>query len=255
MNQLTKVFNYEQKEVRTVSVNNEPWFVAKDVCEILELSDVSKAISRLSEKMKGTNSIPTLGGNQEMSIVSESGVYKLVFTSRKPEAERFTDWIATEVIPAIRKHGVYATEELLNNPEFMIKALTQLKEEREQKKLLQAKIESDKPKVLFADAVSASKTTILIGELAKLIKQNGVEIGQNRFFTWLRDNGYLIKRKGTDYNMPTQYSMELELFTVKETSITHSDGHITVSKTSKVTGKGQEYFINKFLNKDEAIAI
>jgi anti-repressor protein len=255
MNQLAKVFNYGECQVRTVVKDNEPWFVAKDVCEILEIGNSRMALERLNEKMKGVSSVDTLGGNQEMSIVSEAGVYKLVFTSRKPEAERFTDWLATEVIPAIRKHGVYATEELLNNPDFMIKALTALKEEREQKKILEAKIELDKPKVLFADAVSASKTTILIGELAKLIKQNGVSLGQNRFFEWLRENGYLIKRRGTDYNMPTQYSMDLELFTVKETSITHSNGHIIISKTPKVTGKGQEYFINKFLNKDKPIAI
>jgi anti-repressor protein len=252
MNQLTKVFNYEQSEVRTVSVNNEPWFVAKDVCEILEIQNATQALHKLDEDER---SMFNIGRQGEVNIVNEYGLYNLVLGSRKPEAKVFKRWITHEVIPTIRKHGVYATEELLDNPDFMIQALTALKEEREQKKLLQAKIESDKPKVLFADAVSASKTTILIGELAKLIKQNGVEIGQNRFFTWLRDNGYLIKRKGTDYNMPTQYSMELELFTVKETSITHSDGHITVNKTSKVTGKGQEYFINKFLSKNEPIAI
>lgn len=122
----------------------------------------------------------------------------------------------------------------------------QLKEERHEKLKLQEKVEIDKPKVIFADAVTASKTAILIGELAKLLRQNGVDIGQNRLFEWLRSNGYLIKRKGTDYNMPTQYSMNLGLFEVKETSITHSDGHISISKTSKVTGKGQVYLINKF---------
>ena len=253
MNQLAKVFDYQDKQVRTVIKDNEPWFVAKDVCEILEIGNSRMALERLSEKMKGVNSVDTLGGVQEMQVVSESGVYKLVFTSRKPEAERFTDWIATDVIPSIRKHGVYAKDELLDNPDLFITALQELKKEREQRKQLETKVEQDKPKVLFADAVTASNTTILVGELAKLLKQNNIDVGQNRLFAWLRENGYLIRRNGTDYNMPTQYSMELGLFSVKETSITHSDGHITVSKTAKVTGKGQEYFINKFLNQEKLL--
>ena len=138
-------------------------------------------------------------------------------------------------------------EKALYNPDFLIRLATELKDTQAHVKHLEAKIDTDKPKVIFADAVSTSKSSILVGELAKIIKQNGVNIGQNRLFAWLRDNGYLIKRKGTDYNMPTQYSMDLQLFEVKETEVTHADGHITVSKTPKVTGKGQQYFINKFL--------
>ena len=253
MNQLSKVFDYQDKQVRTVTQGGEPWFVAKDVCEILEISKHRDAISRLPEFMRGSVVVDTLGGKQEMTAVSEAGVYKLVFTSRKAEAERFTDWIATDVIPSIRKHGVYAKDELLDNPDLFITALQELKKEREQRKQLETKVEQDKPKVLFADAVTASNTTILVGELAKLLKQNNIDVGQNRLFAWLRENGYLIRRNGTDYNMPTQYSMELGLFSVKETSITHSDGHITVSKTAKVTGKGQEYFINKFLNQEKLL--
>jgi len=253
MNQLAKVFDYQDKQVRTVIKDNEPWFVAKDVCEILEIGNVTDVVSRLSEKMKATSIVSTQFGNKEANIISESGVYKLVFTSRKPEAERFTDWIATDVIPSIRKHGVYAKDELLDNPDLFITALQELKKEREQRKLLETKVEQDKSKVLFADAVTASNTTILVGELAKLLKQNGIDVGQNRLFAWLRESGYLIKRNGTDYNMPTQYSMELGLFSVKETAITHSDGHTTVSKTAKVTSKGQLYFINKFLNEEELL--
>ena len=155
-------------------------------------------------------------------------------------------------MPSIRKHGAYLTdnalEEALTSPDFLIKLATQLKEEKEQRKQLEAKVEQDKPKVLFADSVSASKSSILVGELAKILKQNGVDTGQFRLFAWLRENGYLIKREGSDYNMPTQKSAEMGLFEVKQTIITHSDGHITTNKTPKVTGKGQVYFINKFMN-------
>lgn len=146
---------------------------------------------------------------------------------------------------------MFATDELLDNPDFAIATLQKLKEEREAKKLLEAQIEADRPKVLFADAVSASHTSILVGELAKLISQNGYKIGANRLFAWMRENGYLIKRKGSDWNMPTQRSMDLKLFEIKETNVQHADGHISVNKTPKVTGKGQQYFINKFLSEDE----
>lgn len=180
-----------------------------------------------------------------MTIVSESGVYALVFTSRKPEAKQFKRWVTHEVLPSIRKNGGYiANQENLTPEQIVANALIVAKNIITEKDKL---LEAQRPKVLFADAVSASKSSILIGELAKILKQNGIEIGQNRLFEWLRVNGYLISRKGTDYNMPTQYSMELGLFEVKETTITHSDGHISVSKTAKVTGKGQLYFVNKFI--------
>jgi anti-repressor protein len=249
---MLQIFNYTDREMRTVVKNGEPWFVAKDVCEVLSISKYRDAVSRLYEDESISVLVDTLGGNQEMTAINEAGLYSLIMVSRKPEAKQFKRWITHEVIPSIRKHGIYATqrtlEEMLSNPDTMIKTLQALKDEREHRKLLQLEVDKNKPKVLFADAVSASHTTILIGELAKLIKQNGVDMGQNRMFEWLRNNEYLTKRKGTDYNMPTQKSMELGLFEVKETSISHSDGHITVSKTPKVTGKGQQYFINKFLN-------
>jgi anti-repressor protein len=253
MNQLAKVFDYQDKQVRTVTQGGEPWFVAKDVCAILEIENPSQALTRLDDDEKNTIILNEGIGNPERSIVSESGLYSLILGSRKLEAKAFKRWITHEVIPSIRKHGVYAKDELLDNPDLFITALQELKKEREQRKLLETKVEQDKPKVLFADAVTASNTTILVGELAKLLKQNNIDVGQNRLFAWLRENGYLIRRNGTDYNMPTQYSMELGLFSVKETSITHSDGHITVSKTAKVTGKGQEYFINKFLNQEKLL--
>lgn len=186
-------------------------------------------------------------------FIPENIFYRLAMKAKNEAAERFQAKIADEVIPSIRKHGMYATEvtieRMLGDPDAMIKVLTALKEEREQRKALESKVETDRPKVLFADAVSASDSTILIGELAKLISQHGVDIGQRRLFQWMRDNGYLIRREGTDHNMPTQRAMELGLFSIKETAITCPDGQIRVTKTVRVTGKGQQYFINKFLDK------
>lgn len=188
--------------------------------------------------------------------IPENIFYKLCFKAKNEVARKFQDIVTDEVLPSIRKNGMYATDELLNNPDLAIKVFEQLKQEREEKKKLQLEnakqkkvLEDQKPKVLFANSVETAKTSILVGELAKIIKQNGHDIGQNRFFEWLRNNNYLISRKGTDYNMPTQKAMELGLFEIKETSITHADGHISVNKTPKVTGKGQVYFISKFLKK------
>lgn len=186
-----------------------------------------------------------------MTIVSESGLYSLVLGSRKPSAHEFKRWVTHDVIPSIRRHGAYMTpeaiEKVLCSPDTIIKLATELKGEQEKRKQLEAQAQSDRPKVIFADAVSVSESPMLIGELAKVLKQNGVEIGEKRLFEWMRRNGYLISRKGTDYNAPTQRAMEMGLFRVKETAITHSDGHVTVSRTTKVTGRGQQYFINKFL--------
>lgn len=185
--------------------------------------------------------------NAGENFLTESGVYKLVFKSRKPNAEKFTDWIADEVLPSIRKHGMYAVDELLNDPDLAIKAFTALKEEKKRNKALQTDNDRMRPKEIFADAVAASHTSILIGDLAKLLKQNGVDIGQKRLFAWMRENGYLIKRRGSDWNMPTQRSMEMGLFEVKESTVNNPDGSVSINKTTKVTGKGQQYFINKFL--------
>ena len=247
MNDLQIFENSEFGTVRTVVVNDEPMFCLSDVCKALELTQPSKVKERLNEK--GVNTIPTLtaGGIQNLLYINESNLYKTIFQSRKDSAEKFTDWVTTEVLPSIRKHGVYAVDELLNNPELAIKAFTALKEERAKNKTLQKENDRMRPKEVFADAVATSHTSILVGDMAKLLKQNGVDIGQKRLFIWMRDNGYLIKRKGSDWNMPTQKSMELGLFEVKESTINNPDGSVRINKTTKVTGKGQQYFINKFL--------
>ena len=250
MNELM-VFSYEGKEVRTIQRDGEPWWVLKDVCDVLEIGNSRDVTARLDEDEKGVDTIDTPGGMQPLTVISESGLYNTILLSRKPEAKTFKRWITHEVLPQIRRHGAYITtsklEEIMNDPDAWIKLLTALKEERQEKERLQLQTIQDKPKVVFADAVSVSDGTILIGELAKILKGNGIEIGQNRLFERLRQDGFLIKRKGTDYNAPTQKAMEIGLFKVKETAITHSDGHVTISKTTKVTGKGQQYFVNYFL--------
>lgn len=184
-------------------------------------------------------------------FIPENIFYRLAMKAKNEAAEKFQAKIADEVIPSIRKHGAYITSEtvdrMIESPEFGIKLLTALKEEQAKRRELEQQAAEDAPKVLFADSVSASNTSILVFDLAKLLRQNGVDIGGNRLFAWMRENGYLVRRKGADYNMPTQKSMEMGLFEVKETVITHSDGHVTTNKTPKVTGKGQVYFINKFL--------
>ena len=250
-----QVWNYESSEVRTVQVNGEPWFVGKDVATILEYSNPRKALAdHVDAEDKGVTKCDTLGGVQDLTIINESGLYSLVLSSKLPNAKKFKRWVTSEVLPSIRKHGAYMTdqalEKALTNPDFLIQLATQLKTEQEQRRRLETTVaaqskqmEQDKPKVLFADSVAASSSSILIGELAKLIKQNGVDMGQRRLFAWMRENGYLIKRCGSEYNLPTQRSMERGLMEIKETSVIHS-GYTTISKTPKVTGKGQVYFIN-----------
>lgn len=252
MNEL-QIFNNEKYgEVRTAIINNEPYFMLADVCRVLDIKDNTTARRRLSEK--GVHSMRTLtnGGEQQATFINESNLYKLAFTSRKKEAEEFTEWVTSEVLPSIRKHGGYLTpdklEEVLTNPDTIIKLATELKQERAKRIEHEQKIEADKPKVLFAEAVETAKSSILVGELAKLIKQNGIDIGQQRLFNFMRENGYLIKQKGSAYNMPTQKSMNLGLFEIKERTINHSD-HVEIVKTPKVTGKGQIYFINLFAKK------
>lgn len=225
-----------------------PLFLAKDVANWIEHSNPRVMLNTVDETEKVVNNVYTLGGSQESWFLTEDGLYEVLMQSRKPIAKQFKKEVK-KILKSIRMNGMYATDKLLDNPDLAIQAFTKLKEEREKRKALEIKIEEQKPKVIFADAVETSKTSILIGDLAKLIKQNGVDIGQKRMFIWLRDNGYLIKRQGSDYNMPTQKAMERGLFEIKETAVTHSDGHITVNKTPKVTGKGQIYFINKFKNK------
>ncbi len=252
MNELQVFNNAELGSVRTTTINGEPFFVGKDVASILGYSNGRKAlIDHVDAEDKGVTKCDTLGGTQELTVINESGLYSLILSSKLPNAKKFKRWVTAEILPTIRKHGAYLTtetlEEVMNDPDAWIRVLTELKNERSQKEKLQIEVTESKPKVIFADAVAVSDTTILIGELAKLLKGNGIDIGQNRLFERLRQEGYLIKRKGTDYNAPTQMAMELGLFKVKETVIQHSDGHTSISKTTKVTGKGQQYFINRYL--------
>lgn len=257
MNELTVFENKDFGPVRTVVRQGEPWFVAADVCRALEISNSRDALSRLDADEKGVALTDTLGGKQEMSTVNEPGLYSLVLGSRKPEAKAFKRWITHEVIPEIRRHGAYLTDEatdaFFSNPDTFAKLAVKWRDERHARlaaeaeaRAKQEKIDADAPKVLFADSVAASKSEILVGELAKILNQNGVDIGQNRLFEKLRQDGYLINRKGADWNMPTQRSMDLGVMRIKETSITHADGHVTVNKTPKITGKGQLYFINRY---------
>lgn len=245
---MNEIFDFHGQEVRAVTIDNEPYFVGKDIADILGYQRADNAIrNHVDEEDKLTHRFSASGQNRNMTIINESGLYSLILSSKLPQAKEFKRWVTSEVLPTIRKNGMYATDELLDNPDFAIAALQKLKEEREAKKQLEAQIEADRPKVIFSDAVSASHTSILVGEFAKIMRQNGADMGQNRMFAWLRENGYLISRKGSDRNMPTQKSMELGLFEIKETTINHSDGHISISKTPKITGKGQLYFTEKIL--------
>ena len=241
------------KQLRIYGDFENPLFLAKDIAEWIDYAktgngsyDINKMLKTVDDNEKLIRKIFVSGQNREMWFVTEDGLYEVLMQSTKPIAKEFKKKVK-EILKDVRKYGMYATDELLDNPDLIIKMATRLKEEKAKNKELEDKMKENKPKIIFADSVETSKNTILIGELAKIIKQNGVDIGQKRLFTWLRDNGFLIKREGTDYNMPTQKSMELELFEIKETAVTHSDGHISINKTPKVTGKGQVYFINKFL--------
>lgn len=235
--------NSEFGEVRTVNIDGEPWLVGKDVATALGYVDTFGALKKhVDDEDKQNCQNDSFESPRGMTIINESGLYSLVLSSKLPTAKKFKRWVTSEVLPAIRKTGGYhvpqSPEEQMAQGLLAAQKLLAEKDKR---------IEEMRPKEIFADAVSVSKTDILIGDLAKLIKQNGHDIGQKRLFAWLREKGYLIKRKGLDWNMPTQKAMEMKLFRVKETVVTHSDGHTTVNKTPKVTGKGQVYFVNKFL--------
>lgn len=245
-------FTYNAQPVRVVTIDGEPWFVLADLCKVLDLAKPSRVAMRIADDMKGAHLMSTPGGDQEMTIVSEAGMYEVIIRSDKPEAAAFRRWVTSEVLPSIRKHGGYLTdqkiEDILDNPDTIIQLATKLKSERAKRAALEKQAAIDTPKARFADAVSASHTSILIGDLAKLLRQNGYEIGQNRLFEMLRRDGYLCAAKGGLWNMPTQKAMDLNLFEVKETTIVHSDGHVSISKTTKVTGKGQIYFVTRFLD-------
>ena len=250
MNDMKIFENSEFGAVRVVDVNGEPWFVAKDVCECLELTNTSQTLSYLDDDEKGITTNDTPGGQQEMSIVSEAGLYSLILRSRKPEAKAFKRWITHEVLPAIRKHGGYLTpaklEEALTDPDTIIRLATNLKAERKKRQALEAQAAADRPKVVFAESIEVAKTSILVGEMAKLIKQaTGCDMGQNRFFEWLRANGYLHKG-GSARNMPTQRCIDAGWMEIKEGTRIGSSGECHITRTPKVTGKGQIYFVNLF---------
>ena len=259
MNELQQ-FDFKGRQVRTLVVDNEPMFVGKDIAELLGYSKPANAVNKyVPDKFKGVTKLMTPGGKQDFVVIAEPGLYKLVFKSDMPNADEFTDWVAEKVLPSIRKHGAYMTPETIEkaiyDPDFIIKLATQLKNEQARTAALTADNEKMKPKALFADAVATSHTTILIGELAKLMRQNGVDIGQNRLFDWLRQHNYLSKRRGNDWNNPTQRSLDMGLFKVKESTINQPDGSTTIKKTTKVTGKGQQYFINLFLNPQQSLEL
>ena len=251
MNNLQIFVNEEFGSIRVTEINGEPWFVGKDVAETLGYSDLNKAIAMHVEEEDKVNdkSSPSLGQRGGW-FINESGVYSLIFSSKLPSAKRFKHWVTSEVLPSIRKNGGYiAGQESLSDEELLSKALIVAQNKiRERDSLIQkqaAVIEEQRPKTIFADAVSASKQSILIGELAKLICQNGVEIGQKRLFNWLRDNGYLMRNGKT--NIPKQKYVEMGLFEIKESTIQNPDGTVRITLTPKVTGRGQVYFVNKFV--------
>lgn len=255
MNNLEIFKNEEFGEIRTVTINNEPYFVGNDVAAILGYAEPRSTVSKkVDAEDKGVAKLETPSGVQEMTVINESGLYSLILGSKLESAKRFKHWVTSEVLPSIRKNGGYiAGQETLSDDELMAKALLVAQNKIAEKDGIiqrqREQIEADKPKTIFADAVSASKTSILVGDLAKLICQNGYQIGQKRLFEWLRENGYLIK-SGNSKNMPMQRYIEQGLFEVKESNVQNPDGSVRITKTTKITGKGQIYFIDKFVGKE-----
>ena len=255
MENYLQLFNFEGNNVRTLEIDEEVYFVGKDVAKVLGYARLQKAVNdhvNPEDKIEKIVNISQSSQNRtkpEMTLlITESGVYSLIFNSKMPNAKRFKRWVTSEVLPAIRKHGAYMTDEkafdVVHNKNGLADLLQQAADQLKQKDI---QIEKMKPKAMLADAITASETSILVGEMAKILKKNGINTGQNRFFKWLRTNGYLIKRKGTDYNMPAQKSMNLKLFEIKERTIV--DGNSTrIVKTPKITGNGQQYFTNLFLS-------
>lgn len=256
MNELKVFENAEFGQIRGVEINGESWLVGKDVAERLGYKDTSDALKKhVDEEDKLTRRFADSGQNREMYVINESGLYSLVLGSKLPNAKKFKRWVTSEVLPAIRKHGGYLTaekvEEALLNPDVLIRLATELKDERDARRALESKVAEDAPKVLFAQAVEQAENSILVGDLAKLIKQNGTDIGQKRLFERLRAEGYLGTR-GDNYNMPTQRAMEMQLFRISERTINNPDGSVRLTRTVKVTGKGQVYFINRYAGGNRA---
>ena len=254
MNELQIFNSSEFGQIRTVTKEDKTYFVGNDVAKALGYTETAKAI-RTHCKGVSEMDIPTNGGIQKVKVITEGDIYRLVIKSQLPKAEEFESWIFDNVLPSIRKSGGYiAGQEQMSDSELMAKALLVAQKQIEQRNAIieqqKAKIEADKPKTIFADAVSASKTSILIGDLAKLICQNGYKIGQKRLFEWLRENGYLIK-SGSSKNMPMQRYVEQGLFEIKESNVQNPDGSVRITKTTKITGRGQIYFVNKFIANEQ----
>ena len=248
--------NNEFGEIRTVTIDGNPWFVGRDVTEVLGYVNSRKALLDHvddEDKYDGVTIRDSIGREQNPVMINESGLYSLILSSKMPNAKRFKHWVASEVIPSVRKNGGYIANQENMTPEQIMAAGLQaaqkiIEEKNRQIQEQEADIQRMRPKEVFADAVTTSRTSILIGQLAKIISQNGVQIGQNRLFAWMRENGYLITRRGADYNMPTQKSMEMKLFEIKERTVNNPDGSSMITRTTLITGKGQQYFINKLLN-------
>lgn len=249
MNNELRVFeNAEFGSVRAVEIEGKPYFVGNDVAKALGYIETAKAI-RTHCKGVSEMDIPTKGGLQKMKIIPEGDLYRLITHSKLPSAERFESWVFDEVLPSIRKNGGYISgQETMSDDELMAKALLVAQNKISER---DKQIEEMKPHAVLGRAITTANTSILVGDLAKILHQNGVDIGAQRLFRWMRDNGYLIKRKGTDWNLPTQRSMELGLFEIKESVHIDGNGCNKITRTPKVTGKGQQYFINKFLNRTE----
>lgn len=246
MNEI-QTFDFDGSRIRTLTIDEEPYFVGKDVAQVLGYRDTADALKKhVDEEDKLTRQFADSGQRREMKIINESGLYSLILGSKLPEAKRFKRWVTSEVLPSLRRNGMYAMDELLDNPDLAINALQKLKEEREARRQLELQNAQMKPKALFAEAVETSSTSILIGDMAKLLRQNGVEVGQRRLFDWLRTNGWLMKT-GESRNMPTQKAMEKGYFEIKERTIQNPDGSVRITKTTKVTGKGQVWLTNEFM--------
>lgn len=246
MNEI-QTFDFDGSGIRTLTIDDEPYFVGKDVTTVLGYQNSSKALADHvdSEDKLNNESLSSLGQRGGW-LINESGLYSLILGSKLPEAKRFKRWVTSEVLPSLRRNGMYAMDELLDNPDLAINALQKLKEEREARRQLELQNAQMKPKALFAEAVETSSTSILIGDMAKLLRQNGVEVGQRRLFDWLRTNGWLMKT-GESRNMPTQKAMEKGYFEIRERTISNPDGSVRITKTTKVTGKGQVWLTNEFM--------
>lgn len=249
-----QTFEFEGNSFRTLADGDEVMFVASDIAKLLGYGNAKDMARNLDSDEKGMHQVPTLGGLQKMTVLTESGLYRAILNReaayvKNPEAKafvkRFQRWVTHEVLPSIRRHGGYMAGQERMTPEQM--ALASLKWLQSKVDEQARQLKAQEGKVLFANAVESAKTSILVGDLAKILKGNGIDIGQKRLFAWLREHGWLIKAKGSSWNMPTQKSMDLGLFEIKETTVTHADGHTTINKTPKVTGKGQTYFTNLFL--------